>query len=593
MSSEEPSSFASFELDDRLASAVADLGFENATPIQAAAIPALLTGVDVIGRARTGSGKTAAFGLPLLEKVKEGGKKVRAVVLAPTRELAIQVTQAIKSYGAHLPQVRMLTIYGGASFQAQAAALRRGVSVVVGTPGRVLDHLNRGTLDLSNVEVFVLDEGDEMLRMGFIDDVEAILSATPQERQVALFSASMPDRIRKIATRYMNDPQIVQVESKALTVDHIKQYWMLVPQRHKLDALERLLAVHEGTKLVFARTRRGCAEVADALAKRGMAVDALHGDLNQSARERVLQRLRAKSLGVVIATDVAARGIDVEHIAMVINLDLPEEYETYVHRIGRTGRAGRSGVAISLSTPKQKRFIRDLARTLKVDIEAMDVPSDRAIGMQRRGLLRTALEGALEHPDIDAAHALMDEILEGSEVRRRDLAAAAIALLAGDRKIRLATAVDEAPPNWARPTSSFGRGQGDGPRRDAPPRPNWDNVDMVELFLPIGRRDNVRAGDLVGAIANEADIPGNAIGRIQIFDNKSFVGLPRELAERVLHQFSEIAVRGRSVPISVSKQRDQDFSGPRPQKRAPNQRNKWGKGGGRRPGGFKPGKWRR
>ena len=381
--------FADLGLDERLLDALDKLGFESPTPIQAEAIPPLLAGRDVIGRARTGSGKTAAYGLPLLHRISESTGAVRALVLAPTRELALQVTDAIRDLARRLP-VRVVTIYGGAPYEPQLRALARGVPIVVGTPGRVLDHMERGSLDLSSIEMLVLDEADEMLRMGFIDAVETVIAACPDDRQVALLSATMPDDIRRIAAGHLHDPVELALQDDGPRVDHIDQQWIRVPQRGKLDALERLLQTGPpGATLVFARTRKGCAEVADTLTRWGVAADALHGDLTQAARERVVHRLRAGGLRVVIATDVAARGIDVDHIGRVINLDLPDDTETYVHRIGRTARAGREGEAITLVTSSQRKRMGDIARTLGIAIRKAQVPTDADIAQHQRRTLRT------------------------------------------------------------------------------------------------------------------------------------------------------------------------------------------------------------
>ncbi|MCA9567546.1 MAG: DEAD/DEAH box helicase, partial [Myxococcales bacterium] len=339
-------SFSALGLDERLIEALDALGFTAPTPIQAAAVPAVISGSDVVGRARTGSGKTAAFGLGVLQRLLTSeGKGVRALVLAPTRELALQVSEALDSFAAKVP-FRTATVYGGAPYPPQIHALKTA-TVVVGTPGRLLDHLERGTLSLSDVQCVVLDEADEMLRMGFIDDVETLLAATPEGRQVVLFSATMPEAIQKIADKHQRDAVEIQVEDRDLMVGHIRQVFMRVPRRNRIDALVRVLrGTTRDATLVFARTRAECAEVADELARRGVPADALHGDLNQAARERVLARLRARRLDVVVATDVAARGLDVDHITHVVNLELPGDAETYVHRIGRTGRVGREGMAI-------------------------------------------------------------------------------------------------------------------------------------------------------------------------------------------------------------------------------------------------------
>ena len=533
------SDFTGFELDARLLDAVARLGFEEPTPIQRDAIPPMLGGRDVIGRARTGSGKTAAFGLPLLHRLREGGSHVRALVLTPTRELALQVTDAIRSYASQLP-VRIVTVYGGASYGPQLKALARGVPLVVGTPGRVLDHLDRGTLDLSRLEMLVLDEADEMLRMGFLEDVERVLDASPKEKQIALFSASMPEPIRRVAATHLKSALEVQVEERALTVEHIEQRWVRVPDASKLEALVRIQrAEPPGATLVFARTRAGCAEVADALAQRGMAVDALHGDLNQSARERVLQRLRSGRLDLVIATDVAARGIDVEHLVRVVNFDFPTDAETYVHRIGRTGRAGRKGVAISFITPREQRALTWLEKRLKVKIAPMPVPSDAEIqAAQLRWLEKHLRAGDTSGP--------IDQVVErmvASGMEPMALAKMAVSLLAGAHNLRLEEDPDTDPPAWSRP-----------PKR-TPPGASGPDAGHVELFFPVGKRRGVRPADLVGALANEAGVPGEVIGRITIVPFKSFVALPREVAEHVLEGFDALTLRGQPVRVSMARPR--------------------------------------
>ncbi|MEM9070323.1 MAG: DEAD/DEAH box helicase [Myxococcota bacterium] len=534
--------FGRFSIDPRILEAVAKLGFDTPTPIQAEGMPPALEGRDLIGRARTGSGKTAAFGLPLLHRVRDGGSHVRALVLAPTRELAIQVTEALRSYAKRLP-VRILSIYGGAAYGPQLAALRKGVPVVVGTPGRVLDHLERGTLDLSKLELLVLDEADEMLRMGFIEDVERVLAASPSERQVVLFSATMPPEIRSVAEAHLNDPLEVQVESSALSVGHIAQQWLPVPQRFKVDALTRVLAAEPAeATLVFARTRAGCAEVADTLAQRGVEVDALHGDLNQAARERVLSRLRSGRLRVVIATDVAARGIDVEHLTHVINFDLPNDAETYVHRIGRTGRAGRKGVAISFVTPKEQGRIRWLQRTLKVPIDRMVAPSDLAIRDTQKARLAKELVDATEDA---GALALLTELESGHDIRA--IAASAIAKLARARGLKLDGDPNPNPPRWAQSKERS--------REPRPDRRTYPSRDEIDLFFPIGAARGVRPGDLVGALANEASIEGTSIGRITILPHKSFVRVERQAAEHILAHHADIEVRGRQVRIAKARKR--------------------------------------
>ncbi|MBX3276247.1 MAG: DEAD/DEAH box helicase [Sandaracinaceae bacterium] len=546
-----PTPFHDFGLDPRLADALAPLGFEAPTPIQLEAIPALLVGRDVIGRARTGSGKTAAFGLPLLERVKAGGGPIRALVLTPTRELALQVTDALRSFAKNLP-VRLVTVYGGAAYGPQLRALEAGVPVVVGTPGRVLDLVDRGKLDLSALEMLVLDEADEMLRMGFFEDVQRVLEASPPTRQIALFSASMPEPIARVAEAHLREPIEVQVEREALTVHHIEQRALLVPERHKGEALTRLLAAEPiGAALVFARTRAGCAAAADDLAARGVPVDALHGDLNQAARERVLSRFRSGRLRVVVATDVAARGIDVEHVTHVINYDLPTDAEGYVHRIGRTGRAGRAGVAISLVTPAEVRRVRALERTLDTVIAKVEVPTDAEIAAAKRARLLDEVRAAASEAPAPALEAMLDALA----IDPRRAAAAALGLLARDRDVALDETPDTRPPSWA--------------RRAAPAHPS---ADEVELFLPIGRTRGVRPGDLVGALANELEVPGSSIGRVTIVAGASFVRVTPEVAERALGRVLEI--RGHRVAITRSRRPEGADAprGPGPGRRGPRPR---------------------
>jgi len=549
--------FDAFGFDDRLLAALKDLGFEEPTPIQAAAIPLILTGRDVIGRARTGSGKTAAFGLPLLERVRDTGRGVRALVVAPTRELAIQVTDALRSF-AKGQRLESVTVYGGAPYGPQLKALRRGVPIVVGTPGRLIDHMEKGSLDLSEIELVVLDEADEMLRMGFIDDVETLLAATPDTRQVALFSATMPAQIRRIAQKYLTEPHQIEVEEEGHAVDHIDQGYIFVPSRFKPDALTRLLEAAEGATLVFARTRLGCQQIADGLGKRGIDAEPLHGDLNQNARERVIEKLRQERVKVVVATDVAARGIDVQHLSQVINYDLPDGTEVYVHRIGRTGRgAGATGRAISLIEPRERRKLvwlqRDLGGALKEEV----VPSDAEIARIQRARLEVELFAAHDEGTDGAKQWLADLVTEERTIE--DVAAAALTLRAGIRKIHLGDTSSTALPRWAQhkpkhdrrfdDRSGPGRGRHDRPPRERGPRPNLGEI--REIFLPVGRDRGVRAGDIVGAFANELGVPGSSIGKISLFENKSFIGLPKDIAERLLREGDTVQIRGRDVRMSM------------------------------------------
>ncbi|MEE2828911.1 MAG: DEAD/DEAH box helicase [Myxococcota bacterium] len=590
VSPESSSSFRDLGLDVRLLEQLEVMGFEAPTPIQAAAMPPLLAGRDIIGRARTGSGKTAAFGLPLLERVKEGGGGVRALVLTPTRELAKQIGEALRTHAAKLPRVRGVTIYGGAPYPPQIKALKRGCSIVVGTPGRVIDLLEGGSLDLSRLEMFVLDEADEMLRMGFIDAVEQLFKETPSGRQVALFSATMPPPIRKVARSYLVDPIEVQVEAKALSASHIKQRWLLVPGNRKVEGLHRVLqASPRGSTLIFARTRATCSEIAQELCRRGYVADALHGDLNQSARERVLRRLRSGELNLVVATDVAARGLDVPNLSHVINLDLPESKEVYVHRIGRTGRAGRSGTATSLVTPNQQRFMRHVEQALDVKIPRVPVPSDAQITILQRGRLAEQLAAADESST--EGHRWLSELMAERDWTADEVGARALELLAGREGISLAAEMDcdDQPPAWSRGQSRPAASPGRGGRRN-----HVGDADEVQVFVAVGRRHGTRPADLVGALANEAGISGRKIGRIHIAEGASFVGLPRSEAEALVKKYDKINVRGIDATIDISRTRPPgegrgggNFSrgpgGPPKEGGGPSYRRKFGRG----PGGGK------
>ena len=570
----DPVPFSDFDLDPRILAAVEALGYEHSTPIQAAAIPALLDGHDVIGRARTGSGKTAAFGLQILEKLKN--KKVKAaggLILCPTRELALQVTDAIRGYAKKIEGMRLVCIYGGASYTPQVQALRQGVSIVVGTPGRVIDLMDRGKLDLSKIQSVVLDEADEMLRMGFIDDVNHIFEQLPAERQVLLFSATMPNEIRAVANKHLTNPMEIQVEGKALTSEHIEQMWVRVPNRHKLEALERLLSGYvDGTALVFVRTRALCAETADALAKRGIAVDALHGDLNQGARERVLGRLRAKRLDIVIATDVAARGIDVTHISHVINFDLPNDVETYVHRIGRTARAGRKGTAIAFVTPKERRKLRFMQKDLGVKFTPLEIPTDADIMRHQQQNLSRDINEALAD-DLEAAHAMLQSMMIEGERAPEEIAAAAIHLLAQQTGVQLKTP-DDRRPSWAKPAVDDFTVDED---RD-------EDYESAELFLPIGQRRGVRTGDLIKALDNQAGVPGSKIGRIQIYHRKSFVSIPADIAKALVEAEAVLHLAGEDVPMRMAEGRPDARGNNRKQG---GYRAQKGRSGGPKRGGFK------
>ncbi len=525
--SDDQGTFADLGLVEPLLRAVDDAGYESPSPIQQRVIPLLLEGRDVIGQAQTGTGKTAAFILPILQQIDLSRAQVQALVLAPTRELAIQVSEATYTYARHLGGLRVAPIYGGQSIEKQIGRLRKGLHIVVGTPGRVMDHLRRGALDLSALRFVVLDEADEMLRMGFLEDVTWILSQAPQQVQKALFSATMPQPIRRVADQHLRDPITVETAHKTLTVPAAEQRFMVVAESQKLDALTRILEteVIEGA-LVFVRTRLGAADLAEKLDARGYAVRALHGDMNQAQREAVMRQMRQRQIETVVATDVAARGLDVEHISHVINYDIPYDSEAYVHRIGRTARAGRSGAAILFVTPRQKRLLHEIERYTGQRMQPMKLPTEadvaaRRVALFKESILNTLQERAGELPlYLELVEALVEE--SGCDVAE---VAAASAYLAHEGK-PLVVPVEPEP--------------------DAVPQPEEG---MVRLFIDAGRENGVRPADIVGAIANEAGIPGKAIGAIDIFDRFTYVELPAQYRDQVLQRMSDAMIRSRPANI--------------------------------------------
>jgi ATP-dependent RNA helicase DeaD len=528
-----------------LLAALEDVGYEAPTAIQARTIPLLLAGRDVIGQAQTGTGKTAAFALPILQQLDVANPAVQALVLTPTRELAIQVAEAIHTYSKRLGTVRALPVYGGSPMSQQIRRLEHGVHVVVGTPGRIMDHLRRGSLRFSALRTVVLDEADEMLRMGFIDDVEWILGQIPGERQTALFSATMPPRVRTIAARHLRDPQRIEIERTALTMPAIEQRYLNVTERQKLDALTRVLEVEsDDATLVFVRTKTSAADVAERLQARGYAAEAMHGDMTQAQREQTIRRLRAGQVEIVIATDVAARGLDVEHITHVINYDVPHDTESYVHRIGRTGRAGRSGTAILFVTPRETRLLKVMERFTGQRISAMRMPSAADVAARRVSVFKEQLRTAVKDDGLEPYLALVEELVEeGLDVA--EIAAAAARLARGGKPLEVAAEAERAP---ATPPADGG---------------------MVRLFIDAGREAGVRPADIVGAIAGETGIPGQAIGAIDLYDRYAFVEVPGEHAERVVAGMRRVKIRNRPVTVKLATPRSDDPGRPKRHTRAP------------------------
>ena len=549
------SGFAGFGFSEALLKTLADKGYSDPSPIQKAAFPELMLGRDLVGQAQTGTGKTAAFALPLLERLQSGQKTPQALVLAPTRELAMQVADSFKAYAAGHPHLKVLAVYGGSDFRSQISALRRGVDVVVGTPGRVMDHMRQGTLDTSGLRSLVLDEADEMLRMGFIDDVEWILDQLPEERQVVLFSATMPPEIRRLSKRYLKDPAEVTIRTKDQEGRRIRQRSITVPMPHKLEALQRVLDAcgSEGV-IIFARTKAITLTVAETLEAGGHQVAVLNGDVPQNQRERTVERLRNGSVDILVATDVAARGLDVDRIGLVINYDMPFDSEAYVHRIGRTGRAGRTGEAVLFVTPRERRFINNLERATGQPIEAMEVPGNTAINQGRLDRLHKRLVDAAQQPRANSEEAaLLQELLQriGTELELsgEQLAYAALSLAIGPEPLLRQQGDDD----WIRNNQRRDRDRADrGDRRerrnDRPARPPEDN--MQRYRVEVGHRDRVKPGNLVGAIAGETGLQGRMIGRIQIFDNHSLIDLPKGMPEDVFNNLRRLRVMNRELQIT-------------------------------------------
>jgi ATP-dependent RNA helicase DeaD len=553
--------FTELGLEPDVLATLEALGYEEPTPIQVEAIPTLLAGRDVLGQAATGTGKTAAFALPLVQRIDANLRGVQALVLAPTRELAVQVAEATHRYGAKRG-VSVLAVYGGQPIDRQLRELRRGVNVVVGTPGRILDHIRRGSLDLSAVGYVVLDEADEMLDMGFIEDIETILTETPEGRQTALFSATFPPRIAQLAARHMTDPLRVTVRAPKLETPLVRQAAYVVPRPYKLEALARVLDLEAPTSaILFCRTRNEVDELNEALSVRGYRPEALHGGLNQAQRDRVMKRFREGTADLLIATDVAARGLDVEHVSHVINYDIPQTPEVYVHRIGRTGRAGREGTAITLVQPREQGLLRGIERVVGRPIEVARVPTVADLRARRVELLRSAIRETIEEDEFDGyreiAASLADDGYDPLDI------AAAAAKLAADATRGEEPENEVEIPQWEnRPQRPHDDTRGprgrrdsfDGPGRDGPPRGRRPRADMTRLFIGVGRRRGIRPGDIVGAIVGEAKIPAEGIGSIEIADQFTLVEVAEEHADHVIRTMSRAAIKGR--PVSIRRSHD-------------------------------------
>jgi ATP-dependent RNA helicase DeaD len=530
------SSFADLQLSPGLLETVAELGYEEPTPIQEQTIRLLIEGRDVIAQAQTGTGKTAAFAIPIVECVDPDDRHVQALIMAPTRELAVQVAEATHRLGRS-KGLSVLPVYGGQPIQRQLHVLARGVQVVIGTPGRLLDHLRRGTLDLTNVKYVILDEADEMLDMGFIEDIESILDTVPETRQMALFSATIPPRIAALAQKYLHDPVRVTIAPTELTIPAIEQYYVEVTPRNRLDSLTRILDHDEPeSAIIFARTKRDVDELGEALQSRGFDAETLHGDLNQVQRDRVMNRFRSNQVELLVATDVAARGLDISGVTHVFNYAIPEDAEAYVHRIGRTGRAGKTGKAITFVQPNEIRLLRIIQRIIGQKINPLRLPTLADVEARRREALKVSLRERIAEGNLTPYLDLVTELAEEFDLAEIAAAAANMAS-AGDRPL---TEVVE--------VSNTSDGVEPG---------------MARLFLNVGRQAGVRPGDIVGAIANEAGIPGRAIGAIDIYDTTAFVEVPAAEQERVMRALLHTTIKGQRVQAQVA-QGEPPARAPRP-----------------------------
>ena len=618
MSSQITPSFADLDLPDPVLKAISRLGYETPSPIQAECIPYLLDGEDIIGQAQTGTGKTAAFALPLLSQVDLSLKSPQVLVLAPTRELAIQVAEAFQSYASGIKGFHVLPIYGGQSYDIQLRQLKRGVHVIVGTPGRVMDHIKKKTLKLDKIQAMVLDEADEMLRMGFIEDVEWILEKTPEDRQIALFSATMPQVIQRVASKYLKNPKLVKIKVKTQTAPTIKQSFLMVTGYNKLDALTRILESSDfDAVLIFVRTKTATVDLTEKLEARGYSSAALNGDIPQKMRERTLDRLKKGSLDIIVATDVAARGIDVPRISLVVNFDIPQDSESYVHRIGRTGRAGREGEAVLFVTPTERHLLRSIEKLAQHRIDPHTLPSTSDINLQRMEKFKKRIQETVENEDLAVCHNLIQSYFEDNETDPITVAAALVKMVQGNEPLLLVDKPekgrrDRGPDRFERserpargdrgdrgdrgqrsergrrPDNEFSKSERFGGDRErerfsgerenkqnrpdkelvayAKPLRDFPDVKMQRYRLDVGYQHDVKPGNVVGAIANEAEIDSCYIGNIDIYEDFTLVDLPGDMPGEVLAVLKKARVSGRAINIKAFSDKKQGDSAKRKSK---------------------------
>lgn len=549
--------FEELQLDDKILRAVADMGFEEATPIQTEAIPVQMEGLDVIGQAQTGTGKTAAFGIPLLHKINPKSKKLQAIALCPTRELAIQVAEEIRELSKYMSGIKVLPIYGGQDIVRQIKALKEGAQIIIGTPGRVMDHMRRKTLKTDHVHTVIMDEADEMLNMGFLEDMETILSQLPEERQTIMFSATMPEEIKKIAVTFQKDPKIVRVVKKELTVPKVTQYYYEVKSKTKVEVMCRLLDMYAPKlSVAFCNTKKQVDELVDELQGRGYFAEGLHGDLKQIQRDRVMNSFRNGRTEILVATDVAARGIDVDDVEAVFNYDIPQDDEYYVHRIGRTGRAGREGIAFSFVVGREVYKLRDIQRYCKTKIIPQAIPSlDDITEIKAEKVLEQAADAMRDMDLSRILHIVEKKILE-EDYTSLELAAALLRINMGEENEDIIT--DNRPARSLDDLDSYGRNgrgsrydghgsRGHGGRDSGRGGRGRDRSNMVRLFINIGKVHNVKPGDILGAVAGESGIPGKMIGSIDMYDNYTFVEVPEDCADEVLESMRKARIRGKNV----------------------------------------------
>ncbi len=559
--------FSDLNLPDPILKAVIEQGYEEPSPIQAKSIPTLIEGRDLLGQAQTGTGKTAAFALPLLANVDSKNRAPQLLILAPTRELAIQVAEACQQYAKHLKGINVLPIYGGQSYSIQLKQLSRGAQVIVGTPGRVMDHMRRKTLSLDALNALVLDEADEMLRMGFIDDVKWVLEQSPPDRQIALFSATMPREVKRVADQHLQDPVHIKIASKTATAANISQRYWIVRGVHKLDAITRILESEDSEGvIVFVRTKNATVELADKLSARGFRSEALNGDIPQANREKVIDRLRKGKLDILVATDVVARGLDVERISHVINYDVPHDTESYIHRIGRTGRAGRSGKAILFVAPREKRMLFSIERATKQAIEPMDLPSIADINKSRVDRFKDTILATISNENLDFFSQMITELQQDREVSSEQIAAAAAFMAQGDTALVLDEAAMAREAKSTHQNAGFDRddrprGRSERRERSYEDKPvpskhatalkEYPDIEMQRFRLDVGRRNQVKPGNIVGAIANEAELESKYIGEIEIREEYSTVDLPADMPKEVMGILKRARVAGRPLEISI------------------------------------------